>query len=58
MASHRAGLHALNQQKGGLEEEASGPRLVLSDELKQMTAQDQEHLLPKPLIDRMYISIY
>ncbi|XP_059486766.1 uncharacterized protein LOC132203195 [Neocloeon triangulifer] len=50
LASHRAGLHALNQQSEQ-DDEAFGPRLVLSDELKQLTAQDT--ILPKPLMDRM-----
>jgi hypothetical protein len=51
LACHQAGLHPLNQQKA-MDEEDAAPRLVLSDELKQLTAQDQ-HLLPKALVDRM-----
>ncbi|CAB3359114.1 Hypothetical predicted protein [Cloeon dipterum] len=49
LASHKAGLHALNHEE--VENMACGPRLVLSDELKQLTAQDS--ILPKPLMDRM-----
>jgi hypothetical protein len=51
LACHQAGLHPLNQQKA-MDEEDAAPRLVLSDELKQLTAQDQQ-LLPKALVDRM-----
>lgn len=50
LACHLAGSHPLNQQKAM--EEDSAPRLVFSDELKQITAQDQQ-LLPKALVDRL-----